>query len=132
MTRNRFVFRGLSVVVAGIVVLVLVHSGGSTLSSAGLSVWPAFTSTGTPRAEGGANAAQIGTITETNGSRQVTYSGRPLYYYVRDQEPRSTSGQGLNQFGALRYVLSLSGNAITNGLSSRSPAAPQPGGGYGY
>ena len=103
----------------------------STLSPAGLAVWPAFTSSGTPQATGGADAARIGTITGPGGSRQVTYNGHPLYYYVGDHKPGSVSGQRLNQFGALWYVLSPSGNAVTSAASSPAPAAAPPSG-YGY
>ena len=36
--------------------------GVSNLSQAGLAIWPAFTATGTPLANGGASAAAISTI----------------------------------------------------------------------
>lgn len=102
----------------------------SNLSSAGFAVWPAFTSTGKPRAEGGTNAAHISTIPGPNGQRQVTYFGRPLYYYVGDQKPGATTGQGLNEFGALWYVLSSRGAAITASNSTPAPATESPG--YSY
>ncbi len=174
MKRNRPLSAGLAVVIAGIVVLVLVVSGGSakktqpsvaagsaitvtqtplgktivdangrtlylfqadkpgvsTLSQAGLAIWPAFTSTGTPQAKNGANSSQISTITGPSGSRQVTYNGHPLYYYVGDQKPGDTRGQGLNQFGALWYVLSPSGNAVTRAPSTAAPQSTQPSPGY--
>lgn len=174
MKRNRPLSAGLAVVIAGVVVLVLVVSGGSakraqprvaagsaisvtqtplgktivdgngrtlylfqadkrsvsTLSQAGLAVWPAFTSTETPQAKAGASATQISTITGPGGSRQVTYNGHPLYYYVGDQKPGDTRGQGLNQFGALWYVLSPSGNAVTRAPSAAAPQSTQPSGGY--
>jgi len=105
----------------------------STLSQAGLAVWPAFTTTVTPQGKGGVSAAQIGTITGPGGSRQVTYNGHPLYYYVGDKQPGSTAGQGLLEFGALWYVLSPSGNAVTSAPTTPTPAAPaENGGGYGY
>jgi predicted lipoprotein with Yx(FWY)xxD motif len=108
--------------------------GVSTLSNAGFAVWPAFTTTGAPQAKTGVNAAKIGTIAGRNGASQVTYNGHPLYYYVGDQQPGSTRGQGLNQFGALWYVLSPSGNAVTTAASTAAPAAAAPSGssGYGY
>jgi predicted lipoprotein with Yx(FWY)xxD motif len=104
----------------------------STLSNAGLAIWPPFTSTSTPQAEGGAQAAGIGTVTGPSGSRQVTYNGHPLYYYVGDQQPGSTRGQRLNQFGALWYVLTPSGNAVTAAPSNPPPASAAPSGSYGY
>jgi predicted lipoprotein with Yx(FWY)xxD motif len=100
----------------------------SRLSRAGLAVWPAFTWTGRPRAEGGAKAASIGTIIGRSGRRQVTYNRHPLYYYVGDQGPGETNGQGLNQFGALWYVLAPNGNAITG--AREAPAAQTPHIGY--
>jgi predicted lipoprotein with Yx(FWY)xxD motif len=102
----------------------------SNLSSAGFAIWPAFASTGKPRAEGGASAVHIATIAGPNGRRQFTYFGHPLYYYVGDQKPGDTTGQGLNQFGALWYVLSPGGNAVTSAPSTPAPAATS--GGYGY
>ena len=100
---------------------------------AGLAVWPAFTGAVTPQAKGGAVAADIGTVAGPGGTRQVTYNGHPLYYYVGDHQPGSTAGQGLNQFGALWYVLSGSGAANTSAPSSPAPAAPSgSGNSYGY
>ncbi|HWX96292.1 MAG TPA: hypothetical protein VNZ01_05520 [Solirubrobacteraceae bacterium] len=107
--------------------------GVSTLSPAGLAVWPAFTSAGTPPATGGAVAADVGTVAGPGGTRQVTYNGHPLYYYVGDRGAGSTAGQGLNQFGALWYVLSPSGSAITSAPTTSAPAAEgATGEGSGY
>jgi len=87
----------------------------SNCSGACLSIWPPLTSAAKPNATGGALAAKIGTISASGGKRLVTYSGHPLYYYVGDQKPGDTKGQGLNQFGAKWYVLAPSGNKIDNG-----------------
>jgi predicted lipoprotein with Yx(FWY)xxD motif len=87
----------------------------SNCSSACLSIWPPLTSQGNPQAKGGALAAEIGTTSNTGGKPQVTYGGHPLYYYVGDQKPGDTKGQGLNQFGAEWYVLAPTGNKIDHG-----------------
>ena len=100
----------------------------SRLSRAGLAVWPVFASTGAPRAEGGVKPASIAATTGRSGRRQVTYNRHPLYYYVGDQGPGETNGQGLNQFGALWYVLAPNGNAITG--ARKAPAAQAPNVGY--
>jgi predicted lipoprotein with Yx(FWY)xxD motif len=104
----------------------------SKLSGAGLSVWPRFIARGAVKASNGALAAKIGTITSPTGIRQVTYNGHPLYYYVGDSAPGSTRGQGLNQFGALWYVLGPAGNAVTSppSHSTAAPATSAPS--YGY
>jgi predicted lipoprotein with Yx(FWY)xxD motif len=87
----------------------------SNCSSACLSIWPPLTSGAKPQGGGGVLAAKIGTISNTAGKQQVTYSGHPLYYYVGDQKPGDTKGQGLNQFGAEWYVLAPTGNKIDHG-----------------
>jgi predicted lipoprotein with Yx(FWY)xxD motif len=104
----------------------------SRLSRAGLAVWPRFTSTSRVKAENGAQAAKIGTITGPHGVRQVTYNGHPLYYYVGDSKPGSTRGQRLDEFGALWYVLGPNGNAVTTAASNSQSAPAAPAGGYGY
>lgn len=104
----------------------------STLSNAGLAVWPRFVATGKVKAEAGAQTAKIETITSPGGGRQVTYNGHPLYYYVGDSKPGSTRGQALNEFGALWYVLGSSGKAVTSssGTANAAPASSTPS--YGY
>jgi predicted lipoprotein with Yx(FWY)xxD motif len=101
----------------------------SRLSAAGRAVWPPFTSATLPAATAGASAAQVGTIAS---SKQITYNGHPLYYYVGDQRPGQTAGQGLNQFGARWYVLSASGAAITSAAPSTSPSESGEGASIGY
>jgi predicted lipoprotein with Yx(FWY)xxD motif len=104
----------------------------STLSAAGKAIWPPFTATTTPRALSGAVAGRIGTVTHTGGAAQVTYNGHPLYYYVGDHGPGQTTGQGLNQFGALWYVLGPAGNAVTSPSTSPAPASGTGSSAYGY
>ena len=87
----------------------------SNCSGACLSIWPPLTSGAKPQTKGGVLAAKIGTISSTGGKQQVTYGGHPLYYYVGDQKPGDTKGQGLNQFGAEWYVLAPTGNKIDHG-----------------
>jgi predicted lipoprotein with Yx(FWY)xxD motif len=108
------------------------RAGVSTLSAAGAAVWPRFASAGTVKAENGAQAALIGTTTSPTGVKQVTYDGHPLYYYVGDSNPGSTRGQGLNEFGALWYVLGPSGNAITHAPSTSTATPAAPTASYGY
>ena len=99
----------------------------STLSPAGKAVWPPFTATVKPQAMNGAVAARIATVANPGGNAQITYDGHPLYYYVGDRGAGQTRGQGLNQFGALWYVLGAGGNAVTS--APANPAAATSGGG---
>ena len=84
----------------------------STCSGACAQVWPPVTTSGAAKAEGGAAAGDLGTITRSDGTKQLTYKGHPLYYYVSDQQSGETTGQGVNSFGAPWYVLSPSGSEI--------------------
>jgi len=65
-----------------------------------LPIWPIF-GADTVVAQG-INAADVGQITGTDGSKQATYKGFPLYYYAGDTAPGDTRGEGL--FG-LWYVV---------------------------
>ncbi len=50
--------------------------------------------------------------TRTDGKTEVTYAGHPLYYFVQDKQPGDATGQGVNGFGGLWWVLSPSGAAV--------------------
>lgn len=42
------------------------------------------------------NAADFGTITRSDGKKQTTYKGWPLYYYIKDKTVGDALGQGVN------------------------------------
>jgi len=85
----------------------------SMCSGACAEVWPPVITTASPKAAGGANTADLGTITRSDGTKQVTYKGHPLYYYAGDgTNGGETSGQGISSFGAPWYVLSPSGSEV--------------------
>jgi predicted lipoprotein with Yx(FWY)xxD motif len=87
----------------------------STCYGACASLWPPLTVTGTPKAGPGVRAALLGTTKRTDGTTEVTYNGHPLYYYAGDTAAGDTTGQAINQFGALWYVLAANGMEIHNG-----------------
>jgi predicted lipoprotein with Yx(FWY)xxD motif len=87
--------------------------------------WPPLRVSGKPTAGRGAHRSLLGTTQRSDGSRQVTYNGHPLYRFAGDRKPGDTNGQGLDGFGALWWVVSPSGKKITG-----SGAAS--GGGRGY
>jgi hypothetical protein len=41
-------------------------------------------------------ASDFGSITRTDGNKQTTYKGRPVYYYINDQAAGDPRGQGIN------------------------------------
>jgi predicted lipoprotein with Yx(FWY)xxD motif len=77
-------------------------------------VWPPVTTTSAATAQGGAIGADLGTTTRSDGTKQVTYKGHPLYYYASDRAAGDANGQGLNSFGGGWYVLSASGAKVAN------------------
>jgi predicted lipoprotein with Yx(FWY)xxD motif len=86
---------------------------GSNCSGACLSAWPAVTATGAVHAGSGVSAAKLGTITRSDGTKQVTYAGHALYYYAGDTAAGTTTGQGSDSFGAKWWLVSRAGSAIT-------------------
>ena len=58
--------------------------------------WPALTVTGAVTPGTGVEASLLSTSKQANGSSQVTYGGKPLYYFAGDKGPGDTKGQGLN------------------------------------
>jgi hypothetical protein len=56
----------------------------------------------------------VGTITRSNGQKQVTYDGHPLYTFASDSGPHQITGEGINAFGGYWYVISPSGKPITS------------------
>jgi predicted lipoprotein with Yx(FWY)xxD motif len=110
-------------------------TGKSTCDGACAAAWPPVVATGQPTASGSAQASDLGTITRSDGTKQVTYNGHPLYYFEGDTGPGTDKGQGLNGFGALWYLVTPSGSSITTAVTiggSGATTSPSSGGGGGY
>jgi predicted lipoprotein with Yx(FWY)xxD motif len=98
-------------------------------------VWPPMLVGATaPTPSGDVQAALLGTTTRTDGTKQVTYNGHPLYYFMGDKAAGDAHGQGINRFGGGWYVVDPTGNKIDEDDDAPAPApAPAPAaGGYGY
>ena len=101
----------------------------STCFGACASAWPPLTTSGKPTAATGATASLIATIARSDGAREVTYNGQPLYYYAGDQAAGDTNGEGLDAFGGGWDVLSPAGSKI-EGDDSGAASSSSSGGGY--
>ena len=86
--------------------------GRSACSGACAKAWPPYLVTGKLIGRAGIAAERLATIRRSDGSRQATYAGKPLYYYVGDRKAGDVRGQGLNQFGGKWYALRPSGRVI--------------------
>jgi predicted lipoprotein with Yx(FWY)xxD motif len=95
------------------VYLFAADKGGQSACNGGCAdAWPPVTTSETPKATKGLKASLLGTIKRSDGTRQVTYGGHPLYTYALDSSPGQTSGQGVNAFGALWWVVGTDGQLI--------------------
>ena len=83
--------------------------------------WPALlVKPGTkPTAGTGASARLVGTIGASNGMRQVTYAGFPLYFFSGDKKAGQTNGQA---FGAKWYVVNVNGALVRHAVKATAPA----------
>jgi predicted lipoprotein with Yx(FWY)xxD motif len=69
--------------------------------------WPAFT--GPATAGTGAQAGLLSTAMQANGSSQVTYGGKLLYYFAGDKQAGDTNGQGV---GKVWFVVGADGELV--------------------
>ncbi|TNJ64207.1 hypothetical protein FE784_21560 [Paenibacillus hemerocallicola] len=66
--------------------------------------WPIFYS-GHVSSPADLSAADFGTIVRDDGTKQTTYNGMPLYYFIKDENAGDVKGQGVNN---VWYVIDLS------------------------
>jgi predicted lipoprotein with Yx(FWY)xxD motif len=92
-----------------------------------------------PLTAGSGVTGTLGTITRSDGTKQATYDGHPLYTYVGDKSPGQATGNGKNLSGGLWWEMTVSGStppanagAAAGGGSTATPASTSGGGGYGY
>jgi predicted lipoprotein with Yx(FWY)xxD motif len=75
--------------------------------------WPPyFAPKGTLKVGAGVKRSLLGTVKRRNGRRQVTYAGRPLYYYVGDRSPGQILCQNVVEFGGRWLLVRPSGKLL--------------------
>jgi predicted lipoprotein with Yx(FWY)xxD motif len=88
-------------------------AGVSTCTGGCADNWPPFTlGSGEEATAGEGVTGTIGTITRDDGSTQVTYNGKPLYYYAADQNPGDATGDGA---GGKWHIATPTGGAASSG-----------------
>jgi predicted lipoprotein with Yx(FWY)xxD motif len=105
--------------------------GKSACYGACAAYWPPLLSSAKPRPGKGVRASLLGVTKRTDGKRQVTYAGHPLYTFVGDKKAGQTSGEGLTDFGAAWDAVAASGRTVEP-AGSDSGGSTQTDGGYGY
>ena len=84
-----------------------------------------------PATAGSGVTGKLSTITRSDGTKQATYDGHPLYTYAGDTAPGQAKGNGLNASGGLWYEMTVSGATPAAGAGA-SASATSTKGGYGY
>jgi predicted lipoprotein with Yx(FWY)xxD motif len=80
------------------------------------TAWPPLRAS-KPTVGRGAKASLVGTTRRSDGKRQVTYNGHPLYTFIMDNKRGATKGEGFTAFGGRWFVVSPAGKQV----SRRSP-----------
>ncbi|MFL5964948.1 MAG: hypothetical protein ACJ747_00150 [Gaiellaceae bacterium] len=94
-------------------------NGMSSCNGACVAYWPAVLTSAKPRAGAGVRASLLGRTKRSDGRRQVTYAGHPLYTFAGDTRAGQTTGEGLTDFGAAWDAVAPSGRSIEpDGLAS--------------
>src|ERR1700689_2499152 len=109
-------------------------------TAACLKVWPALVlPTGVTKAKAGSgvNASKLGTV-KRNGVVQVTYGGKPLYYFVGDTTTGQVNGDVTDTWGkwtaggTKKSANSSTGANSGSGASSGSGSSSAGGGGAAF
>jgi predicted lipoprotein with Yx(FWY)xxD motif len=103
----------------------------SMCSGACATYWPPLATDGAPTAGPGVTASDLGTISRSDGTKQVTYAGHPLYYFAGDKAAGQTKGEGSNGFGAPWYLVAPSGQQITSLHAASAPSSSSASNGGG-
>ncbi|GAB3405531.1 hypothetical protein GCM10027515_18970 [Schumannella luteola] len=86
------------------------NATSSACSGQCATAWPAVhADSDSPKVDG--VTGKIGTITGTDGEKQLTLDGWPLYYYAADKAAGDTTGQGV---GGVWWVLGPDGSKISS------------------
>jgi predicted lipoprotein with Yx(FWY)xxD motif len=87
-------------------------NGRSACYGACAKAWPVYYAKGTLRAGTGIKRSLIGTTKRRDGRRQITYAGRPLYYYVGDTKAGQIRCQNVVEFGGAWLIVRPSGKLV--------------------
>lgn len=88
-------------------------TGPSTCTGACAKAWPPLTlpaGTTTPYGGTSVQAGDLGTVTRSDGTLQVTYQKKPLYTFAGDTAPGQANGQGV---GGVWFVVPVSAGAVS-------------------
>lgn len=88
------------------------RQGPSRCFGACATAWPPLLTRGAPRAVRGADPRLVGSVRRRGGTRQVTYRGRPVYFYVGESKAGQVLCQDVFEFGGRWLIVRPSGRAV--------------------
>lgn len=97
------------------------EKGRSNCGEQCLEAWPPVISAGDAKAGKTVEQNKIGAI-DQRGGRQVTYNGRPLYYYKQDGETKATTGQAVFSYDGDWFLIAPNGEPIKTKRPGETPA----------
>ena len=86
--------------------------GPSRCYGACARAWPPYIVTGALRAGIGTKRSLLGTVRRRGGRRQLTYAGRPLYYYIGEKRPGQVLCQNVREYGGLWLIVRGTGRIV--------------------
>ncbi|MGN5631740.1 COG4315 family predicted lipoprotein [Streptomyces sp. AC154] len=96
--------------------------------------WPPLLDEKTPTGGTGVISKLLKTTPRSDGKKQVTYNGHPLYLFDQDKKVGDAKGQGVDAFGAKWYVINVKGKQVTTtATATATPTSSSSSGtGNGY
>lgn len=88
------------------------RGGRSRCYGACARAWPVYFASGRLIAGKRVRRSLIGTVRRRDGRRQITYNGRPLYYYVGDTRPGQVTCQNVAEYGGTWLVMRPTGALV--------------------
>jgi predicted lipoprotein with Yx(FWY)xxD motif len=102
----------------------------SNCSGSCATFWPPVPASEKPT--GGSLTGTFGSITRSDGTKQLTFDSHPLYTFKEDTAPGQIKGNGQNLSGGLWWAVTPTGAKLAAAPKPSSSSSSSGGGGYGY
>lgn len=124
------------VLVSGGKALYVLSPSGNGCDSACLAIWPALTVHSGSKASAGTGVtkSKLGVTTDAKGAHQVTYGGKPVYFFVEDTKG-TVKGNISDEWGKWTAVVvakPASGSSGSTPTTSNSGGSSAGGGGVSF